>query len=253
MAQLLDIPKAARALGVSPARVRQLIDQGDLDAQQVGRFWVVDPRSVRDRAAIDVSHGRPIAQRQVWRMAALADLPAASDVGMERFHASVRPQARWRLRHYLAGLADVAEPRDVAWRLRGRADQVLDRYAHPSVIRELLEDDRLVLSGAHGAAHHGSDLVPDPFVDAYVAAEDVAALERDHGLVDVDGSVNARLRVVGEPLAWWRSLDQLDQSPSPAPRLLVIADLSQRDDARAGIAARAMWSDLRSQLHEAAE
>lgn len=251
MDELLGISQVARALGVSPARVRQLIDQGDLPAQRIGRIWIVDSDSVRQRSEVNIAHGRPYASRQVWRMGVLADLAAHDDEGAE-FRRAVGPQAHWRLRHYLADLANEPDPPQVAWRLRGRSSDVLDRYAHPSVLARLVDDPRLVLSGAHAAVRHGSNLVPDAYVDAYVDRADVENVADDHGLIDSVGAVNVRLRVLDEPPDWWQSLQRADDVGSVAPRLLVLADLSERDEARARLAAAALWSSLRPHLLELA-
>lgn len=249
MPDFIDVREAARRLGVSPARVRQLIVQGDLDANRLGRFWVIAQDSVRRRAQAEVDHGRPYSSRQVWRMGVMADLMLADDAD-EALRRFVDPQARWRLRRYLADLAREDDPGNVAWRLRGRADHLIRCFAHPSVVAGLVEDPRSVVSGAHGAAAHGADLVPNDIVDAYVAADDLDGLTADHGLIDDTGDANVRLRVVDRSVRLQRSQGR----PAPgspghvAPRLLVVADLAERDDARATAGARALWSPLQDRL-----
>lgn len=248
MPEFLDVREAAHRLGVSPVRVRQLIAQGDLDASRLGRFWVIDQGSVRRRAQADVDRGRPYSSRQVWRMAVMANLVLAEDAdALRRF---VDPQARWRLRRYLADLAREDHPGYLSWRLRGRADQLVRRFAHPSVVAALVDDPRSVVSGAHGAAAHGADLVPDDLVEAYVAADDLDDLDAEHGLIDAGSDANVRLRVIDGPVM--RQQHESRSAPvSPghvAPRLLVIADLAERDGARAKLAAHALWSPLRDRL-----
>ncbi len=56
---MVSTTDAAKLLGVSPRRVRALIDAGELKAQRVGRAWLVDESSVRNRADSVVSPGRP--------------------------------------------------------------------------------------------------------------------------------------------------------------------------------------------------
>ncbi len=56
---MISTADAAKLLGVSPRRVRALIDAGDLRAQRVGRAWLVDEASVRNRANSAVLLGRP--------------------------------------------------------------------------------------------------------------------------------------------------------------------------------------------------
>lgn len=105
-------------------------------------------------------------------------------------------------------------------------------------------------SGAHGAAAHGGDLVPDVRVDAYIAPDDLDGLVVDHGLIDADADANVWLRVVDRSVL--RQRPEGRPVPVPpgnlAPRLLVIADLAEREDARAKAAAQALWSPLRDRL-----
>ncbi len=65
MAHVITVAEAAKTLGVSSARVYQLLEQGSLSAERVGRTWLVDDASVRERAEHPVSAGRPKAQRPV--------------------------------------------------------------------------------------------------------------------------------------------------------------------------------------------
>ena len=49
---MIGTTDAAKRLGISPMRVRQLVEAGRLPAQKIGRTWVVDERDlerVRDR------------------------------------------------------------------------------------------------------------------------------------------------------------------------------------------------------------
>lgn len=251
MAYEMSVREAAQHLGVSPHRVRQLIDQGDLPARRVGRFWVLDEVAVRHRAEVDVVDGRPYAARQVWRLGVLADMIAHGHHDDEPvdLDGPIDPQARWQLRHYLDDLLQVADPRDVAWRLRGRADEVIHRYAHPSVLAGLAADRRVVLSGAHAAAARGAPLVPDDAVDAYVDPDDLDELSAEYGLIDVPGDANVHLRIVAHLRQWRPSLrHDEDDGPALAPLLLVVPDLSQRADARAQQAADQLWSNLQDRL-----
>lgn len=51
LSEWLSVPQAASALGISQQRVRQLLDEGKLDGQKVGRDWNVSALSVRSRLA----------------------------------------------------------------------------------------------------------------------------------------------------------------------------------------------------------
>lgn len=48
---LMSVPDAAKELGVSEQRVRQLLRDKKLEGSQPGRDWVVKARSVADRKA----------------------------------------------------------------------------------------------------------------------------------------------------------------------------------------------------------
>lgn len=46
MTELLTTAEAAKSLGVSVRRVRQLIDEGKIEARQVGRDYVIEARAL---------------------------------------------------------------------------------------------------------------------------------------------------------------------------------------------------------------
>ena len=56
---ILSTPQAAAVLGVSPARVRQLIAEGRLKVFQVGRGWAIYETDLRRFAAKARPNGRP--------------------------------------------------------------------------------------------------------------------------------------------------------------------------------------------------
>lgn len=55
---MLTTKEAAERLGVSVRRVNALIDSGDLQAERFGRSWMVDERSVEERATLNRGPGR---------------------------------------------------------------------------------------------------------------------------------------------------------------------------------------------------
>ncbi len=63
MAYIITVAETAKALGVTSSRVYQLIEQGTIAAERIGRTWLVDDVSVRERAEHPVSAGRPKAQQ----------------------------------------------------------------------------------------------------------------------------------------------------------------------------------------------
>lgn len=56
---MLSTAEAARRLGVSPRRVRALVESGELAAERVGRAWAIDEASVQARAEAPKLKGRP--------------------------------------------------------------------------------------------------------------------------------------------------------------------------------------------------
>jgi len=58
MANLLSTAEVAETLGVSVRRVRQLIDEGKLPAQQVGRDYVIEAGAL-DGVRVYGKAGRP--------------------------------------------------------------------------------------------------------------------------------------------------------------------------------------------------
>ncbi len=56
---MLSVSECAQILGVSTARVRQLIASGSLEATKVGRSWVLPEAAVYDRLLKNPSSGRP--------------------------------------------------------------------------------------------------------------------------------------------------------------------------------------------------
>lgn len=52
---MLSTAEAAKLLNISPRRVRALVESGDLKAQRVGRAWLIDEDSARQRANAPVS------------------------------------------------------------------------------------------------------------------------------------------------------------------------------------------------------
>ncbi len=47
MKGIITVQAAADALGVTDARIRQMIDEGKLKAERLGKFWLINPRSLK--------------------------------------------------------------------------------------------------------------------------------------------------------------------------------------------------------------
>lgn len=59
---MLTVSEAARILNVSQTRVRQLVNQGVLQAEKAGRSWLLDETSVMSRLSSKPQAGRPSAK-----------------------------------------------------------------------------------------------------------------------------------------------------------------------------------------------
>jgi len=44
--QIITVVDAAKALGVSGQRIRQMLDDGSLKGRKAGRSWLINPRSL---------------------------------------------------------------------------------------------------------------------------------------------------------------------------------------------------------------
>lgn len=149
---------AAKALGISLERVRQLIRDGRLDARQVSGRWLVDPDSVDQLAHEQRCAGRPWAAARAWGVLALA---AGRDVSW------LAPAEIRRLRDVLAD-RNVGE---VVSQLRRRADRH-PWYVHPGMIDDLLAEDGVVVGGARASGH----LRDGGSIDVYIAGDVVDRL-----------------------------------------------------------------------------
>lgn len=230
----LSVPQAAERLGVSPARVRQRIDEGSLIADRVGGRWLVDLSVVPELKR----RGRPVNPELIWdaiqRVDAAAILKAEGGLSFEDVLRLVyaddwRPQAQSphplelaiaegsvvlpqpsrssRRRAFLRvlhaaealGGAEGQPALDglLQW-LGARADRKLYRAALPD-LEDLRGDERVALSGLSDPR---SGMEDPRVVEGYVALDDLAAVVNDYWLDPprVDSSPNVFLHVApGRP------------------------------------------------------
>lgn len=319
--RFMSVSEAAKELGVSARRIRQLIEDEELHARRIGNSWAIPAAEIYQRRRRSPQAGRPYDQENIWRLAALADVIAneyvnkladdssfmpylveQQDRAAEGLRNSIAEVCDFDVRHVIdnpSGLAELrrllsraqflsrgeellvgwihqavshlhesglaarvdsfslaqewlrsfgvnsveADPnarllrslrnmlmhrlgrdeRNIA-SLRSRFDQAEFYYAHPSFLVDLVSDGRLVLSGAHAAAHYGIDLIPGDSVDAYVGVQNAEAVLKDYSLEEADSlNGNTILRCMGE---------LPDHHPPIAPRLCVGADLLEESDPR---------------------
>lgn len=228
---LLSISEAARELGVNPSRARSLVASGEIAGVKVGGRWVVDGATVADRLRSPHPAGRPLSPANAWGAAFLASGEKAPWLD---------PQALWRVRQSLKvrGLEGL-KPR-LAKRAEAR------RFiAHPGELKRLRGSSDLARSGVSAASAYGLDLVAGAEVDAYVRAEDLAAIARRHALEPVEGlEGNVLLRVV--PDSAWHLSGRLP------PLAAVAVDLSEEADSRSRRAGEKAMARIERSLRQSA-
>ena len=198
----IELAEAARMMGVSAVRARQLAREGRLRARRVGGRWLVDAASVPSAPR----RGRPMSPRIAWALVQISRGGSAD---------WIEPRESYRLRKALDRLVADDEPELLlrSW-LAARAEREL---LSASEVDALHADARLVLSGL---SDERSGLSAAANVEAYVRAEDADAVRRDHLLVDAGSNANVVLHV--SPLLPDR----------PVLVLLLAADLADHDGPR---------------------
>lgn len=208
---MLGVAEAASELGVSARRVRQMLADGVLAGEQVGRAWVIDSEHLRQAVLRRPPIGRPWSPASAWSLLALAD-------GEEP---NLSPVERSRARNRLAqGLECVAD------RLAVRSDSRW-LYAHPGVLDRLAEAPEVVRSGVSASAEHGVGLVAGGGFEGYVRADELDELVERFGLDDQAARPNVLLRVVDDA-AW-----PFQPGQRAAGRAVVAVDLLESGEPRA--------------------
>ena len=159
---LMSVDQAAQALGVSPRRVRALIESKRVPAVKLGRSWAVDRSVLRSNGRR--RSGRPISAENAWALLAL--LSGSQAPWVDVFSRS-RIKRRLLGRVWPEKALESSEPRSAiySWRIL------------PSDLPKL-KDYGLVRSGL--AAHvPGLDVVPmDDAIDGYVSSKALAQIEK---------------------------------------------------------------------------
>src|SRR2546427_6113190 len=115
----ISVRDAARQLGVSPQRVRAMIQRGTLAATKIGRSWVLDPDVTASFGRRTSESGRPLSAGTAWAVLALL-----SGCSPDWVHPAVQSRLRQRLRN-----------RDWLWRslLRSEPRAAIHRWrGHPA-------------------------------------------------------------------------------------------------------------------------
>lgn len=71
--EFMSVSEAAKQLGVSGRRIRQLIEDEELQARRIGNSWVISASEINQRKRRSPRPGRPYEQENVWKVAAFAD------------------------------------------------------------------------------------------------------------------------------------------------------------------------------------
>lgn len=229
----LSVPEAAGRLNVSPARIRQRIDNGSLAAEKIGGRWLVDLAASQ---AVSARVGRPVSPSSVWWSLAAAEIAQAAAFGsasIERGllprmraaeavlatralvadppggHASVQPHRPWidliakvgqpsrsSRNRAVQRLAQTVASRDHEALLAWLGNRASRRVfvAAPGDLDNLRADERLEISGV---SHRASGMEDPRVVEGYVASDEVDAVVADYWLErpSVDDRPNVVLHV----------------------------------------------------------
>lgn len=210
----MSVDQAARALGVSPRRVRALIRSKQVPAIRVGRNWALDRALLR--AHRRRRGGRPISADNAWALLAL--LCGAQAPWVDVFSRS-RLKRRLLNRRGLEKALQWSEPRAAvySWRFL------------PSDLPKLREYG-LVRSGV-AAQIPGLDILSmNNELDGYVSRRALSEIERRFQPAKSSDNPNVVLRVPSQP--WILS------QGSVAPPVVVAADLLAHPDSRVARAGR---------------
>lgn len=179
----VGIAEASAQLGVSPQRVRQLVQDGLLPARRIGGRWVFDTEALARRAETR-RVGRPFSSRVAWGLIGLLESGQAPDLD---------PAERSRLRARLRRQPELAE---VAQWCRHRS-QVHWLTGHRSAPPRLLRIGTAVPTGASAAGHDIMDLAS---VEVYLSEPDAKRAVRQLHLHPADPtSANAVIRIPRVP------------------------------------------------------
>ena len=206
---LVGVAEAARRLGVTPRRVRQMISAAQLPASRVGRVWAINERDLS--AAVRRPAHRPWKPASAWAVlfAAEGETPPSLSA-YERHRALKRLEAG--LANLVASLSERSHRRTF--------------YAHPSAVDRILAEPGVVRTAASAADEHGIDLVGPGPAEAYVSESVFGRVAAGFCLEERSERPNLVLRVVGD--AHWPFPD----GATVAPRVVAAIDLLESGDDR---------------------
>jgi len=213
----LSVAEAARRLGVSAQRTREMVRRDELRGRRIGsRAWLVDTASVRDRVQVDAGRGRPWAVHTIDAIVtALSDgeqVDAKSaarlrETDIERLWRKIAQRVTIRryaarntalVREHLALTGESALDQ-IGEHLVGQS-RVLHGYLRGIDLEDLIEDAGLVEDGEGNIAIH-------ELSGADAAGQDAVFARRALIAVDCARSSATRVRAAGI-----RALTEMKQS-----------------------------------------
>ena len=184
----IDVPSAAKRLGVHPSRVRALLLSGDLKGRKLGGRWLVDQYASDVRARSASVDGRAFSPSRAWGFLALLSDEEAPWLD---------PSARSRVRARLAdGPVEQLLPR-----LRRRA-RVHYLRARPAALKKIRGANGFIPSGVSAADAYDAEILAPEQVEGYISARHLNELRYRLALESVDPpEANVVLRVAEFPRA----------------------------------------------------
>lgn len=179
----VGVAEAAAQLGVSPQRVRQLVQEGLIPARRISGRWVFDTEALSRRVETRPV-GRPMSARVAWGLIGLLESGTAPDLD---------PAERSRLRARLRRKPQIGE---LAQWCRNRSE-VHWLAGHRSAPARLLRIGTAVPTGASGSGH---DILDLGSVEVYLPEADAQRAIRELHLHPADqASANAVIRIPRAP------------------------------------------------------
>ncbi|NYE21385.1 helix-turn-helix domain-containing protein [Microbacterium immunditiarum] len=179
---MLSVQEYAKASRLSPARVYQLIQAGQIPAQKVGRAWVVDESALRRK---------PMSRRSLSpRMAHLVldALAQEKPAGID--------SRRWlRAQAHADAITSAENPAALLRDLMRNRGQRLDLRVQPDFLGELRSDPRV---HASGFSDPRSGIDDRRQLEGHVRPADLAAVQADFMLIP-HPEANVRLHVSDRP------------------------------------------------------
>jgi len=226
----MSVAEAAEALGVQGRQVRNLIAHAHLDAEHLGRAWMVSSASVDEYLRLNVATGRPLAAETSWWF--LAAVSAALHEDRRPVEQPADRRDRYRLRK-LEATSPAVEQWSAWLRRRSTGRHV---WFHPGATERIRSDERVTrvdLSSDLGLAV--GDLstlyVAEVHFDAFVAAHHgrssdglgIADAKQVMVVPAISGSIDWHLHVAASTLV------DLSSSPDSRVRHAALARLTEAD------------------------